>query len=70
LDAWWPPWGGPWFDTLTPSKPVCISGGTYPDCAGPDFYRLRADGATGPGTKYVQLKSREGAILMKAPAGN
>jgi hypothetical protein len=42
----------------TYSQPISL-GGTY--------YPLKADGTTGPGVTSIQLRSDEGAILMKQP---
>lgn len=41
----------------------------YPACTGPDYYPLYADGTTGAGTKSINLRRAEGAIMMKAPSG-
>ena len=45
----------------TPSNPIAL-GGTY--------YLLAADGSTGPAITTIQLRTQEGAILMKAPLGS
>jgi hypothetical protein len=45
-------------DYTTYSNPIQL-GGTY--------YPLRADGTTGPGVTSIQLRSGEGAILLKEP---
>lgn len=48
--------------------PVCIQG-SWPKCTGGPWYRLAADGTTGPASLSVDLREAEVAILLKAPVG-
>ena len=50
----------------TYSVPFCLSG-TYPACTGGPWYRLAADGTTGPAIQSIQLRAGESAILMNQP---
>lgn len=51
------------------SNSVCITGGAYPNCTGPSYYPLYADGTTGAAITSISLRHAEGAILMRAPIG-
>jgi hypothetical protein len=53
----------------TPSKIICLPDGAIGGpCSSPaQYYRLYADGTTGPALNGIQLKAGEGAVLLKQP---